>query len=67
MRNVVDKVVETKHTIYVQYMFYENCAIYEIMLKTVAQPNRLHMTMCCCVGKMRFACRITKTIVQSHS
>jgi hypothetical protein len=47
MRNVLDKIVEkTKtHILCSKKFFYENRAVYEIMLKNMVQPDRPQMTI----------------------
>jgi hypothetical protein len=43
-----------KHTFYVQRLFFENHAVYEIMWKILRRPGRQKMT----IGRMRPACWI---------
>jgi hypothetical protein len=63
MRNVSDKVgrKKSKHTFYVQELFFENRAVYETMWKNIAEQGRLQIIWC-----MRIACWILKT-TNTHS
>ena len=46
MRNIPDKFVEkSKDAFYVQYFFFENRTVYEIMWKNIVQPDRPQMTI----------------------
>jgi hypothetical protein len=46
MRNVSDKSYrENENTFYVQKLFPENRAVYELMWKNMVQPDRLQMTI----------------------
>jgi hypothetical protein len=46
MKDVSDKRCrETRNTFYVQYMFPENYAAYEIMWKNIVQSDRPHTTV----------------------
>jgi hypothetical protein len=45
MRNVSDKFAETDtHLLFYNFLF-KNCAVYKIMWKYVAQPDRPQMTV----------------------
>ena len=57
MRNVLDKIVQKIKThIYVQYLFFENRAVCEIMWKNNVEEDRPQMT----IWSTRFLCRIPK-------
>jgi hypothetical protein len=56
---VVEK-IET-HFVFSNFLF-ENRAVYEIMWKTIVEPDRLRMT----IWRMRIACWITKA-THTHS
>jgi hypothetical protein len=58
VRNISDKICrENKKKIHVQiYIFFLNCASYEIMWKNMVQPDSRQMT----IGRIRIACWITK-------
>jgi hypothetical protein len=45
MRNVLDKSCrENQNTFYVQQLFFEKCAVYEINLKKLVEPRGPQMT-----------------------
>jgi hypothetical protein len=57
MRNVSDKSCrENQNTFCVQYFFFENHVVYEIMWENMVQRGRPHMT----IRRMLVACGITK-------
>jgi hypothetical protein len=47
--------------------FLENRALYEIMWKNMEEPGRPQITKQYGAEKMRFACRIAKTRIQTHA
>ena len=49
---------KSKHTFYVQQLFPESRAVYEIMWQNVVEPDRPQWTNT--IRRMRFACWITK-------
>ena len=53
---------QIKHTFYVQKLFPENHAVYEIMWKNIVERGRPEMT----IWRMRFACWIPKA-TNTHS
>jgi hypothetical protein len=58
MRNVTDKFAEKiKTQILYPIIFFEIRAVYEIMWKSIVEPDRPQMAMWC----MNFACWITET------
>jgi hypothetical protein len=60
---VVDK-IKTHILFSVTSFFFENCAVYEIMWKNTAEPDRPQIT----IWRMRIACRITKaTHTHTHT
>ena len=63
MRTFQTEVVEkSKYTFYVQLLFSENRAVYEIMRKNILQPDRPQMT----IWRMRIACWLPET-TNTHS
>jgi hypothetical protein len=45
MRNVLDKsCIENKNTFYIQHLFLENHAVYQIMSKNMVEPEGPQMT-----------------------
>jgi hypothetical protein len=60
------KVVETKHTFYVQQLFFsDSLAEYEIMCKKYDRAGQTADDIK--VGRMRFACLIFKANMQAHT
>jgi len=58
MRNVSDEAVETnKNTFFIQYLFFENLAVYEKMWKNIVELDRPQMT----IRHVRIAYWITKS------
>jgi len=58
--------MESKHILYVHNFCFRKGAVYEIMRKNMAEPNRLHMT----IRRMRTSCWIpttTDTSVTFHT
>ena len=49
---------KSQHTLYVQQLFPESRAVYEIMWQNVAEPDRPQVTKT--IRRMRFTCWITK-------
>jgi hypothetical protein len=45
-----------KHTLFVQYRLFENCAVYEIKRRNTVERGRPQMA----IWRMRFACWIPK-------
>jgi len=63
MRNVSnERCTENQNTFFVQQLFFENRALYEIMWKNIAEPGRPEMKIWC----LRIVCWITKA-VNTHS
>jgi hypothetical protein len=62
-RNVSDK----SHILYIQYVFPDNRAVYEIMWKNMVPPERQEVTILLDAEKIRFACRISKARIHTHS
>jgi len=64
MKNVTDKNCreKSKHTFCVQYRFFENRTVYEIMWKNIGEPDSLQMI----IWRMRIACWIPKA-TNTHS
>ena len=56
---VVDKI---KHTFYIQYLFSENSAIYEIMWQNTAELDRPQMT----IWHVHIACWIPMAAINTH-
>ena len=68
MRNISDeRCRENGNTQFMFIFFFENCAILEIMWKNKVQPDRTQITTQYGAEKIRFACRITKVIIQTHT
>jgi len=69
MKNVSDRSCrENQNTFYVQYTFSGNRDVYEMWGgKNLVQPDRSHTATKCCVEKMRFAYRITRARIDTHS
>jgi len=44
-----------------------NHAVYEMIWKSMVEPDRPQMTVQYDAEKMRFACRITKVRIQTHT
>ena len=63
------EVVDEIKTYFVSRTFFppESHAVYEIVGKDMVPPHKPHVTIQCCVKKMRFACRITKRRAQAHT
>jgi hypothetical protein len=63
IKNVSHNIIETIKThIYVQYSFFENRGIYEIMWKNIVEPGRPQMT----IWRMRIRCCMSKS-TNTHS
>jgi len=65
MRNVSDKSTmenETKHFVFNNIFFLENCTVYKIKWKNIVQSGSRQMT----IRRMRIACWVTKA-TDTHS
>jgi len=65
IKNVSDKICRENEDIHYLFniFFFENGAVYEMILKNMLQPDRIQVT----VGHMRFSCWLTKaTDIQSE-
>jgi hypothetical protein len=61
------KFVEKIKTHFMLHNFVPKIVPFEIMWKNMVQPDRPQMAICYGAEKMRFACRITKTIIDRHT
>lgn len=69
-KNIVNKSCRAnKNTQFMfnNFFFSENCTLYEIMWKNVVQPDIQQIALRHITEKMRFACRITDTLISFNT